>query len=126
MLSIPDMAILGAAALLLFGPEQLPRVLRKAGQVTREIQNTSQTFIREMERAADVQDAPPPPPYEPPPPDPTPVGEKLAEPRDALEHAMAYPEEATKDAEHPAAAPAQPEVAGPVKPHPPSADPAPY
>jgi hypothetical protein len=97
--------------------------LRKAGQVTREIQNTSQSFIREMERAADVQDAPPPPPY-----DPAPVGEKLAEPRDALEHAMAYPEEATHDAEHPAAAPApaQPEVAGPVKPHPPSADPAPY
>ena len=91
MLSIPDMALLGAAALLLFGPEQLPRVARKAGSVMREIQNTSQSFIREMERAADLQDekeaadkAPPyepaayepvpyeaapyePPPYEPPP-----------------------------------------------------------
>ena len=67
MLSIPDMAILGAAALLLFGPEQLPRVARKAGTVMREIQNTSQSFIREMERAADLQDAaakPEPPPYE--------------------------------------------------------------
>ncbi|HZO95436.1 MAG TPA: twin-arginine translocase TatA/TatE family subunit [Candidatus Baltobacteraceae bacterium] len=53
MLSIPDMAILGAAALLFFGPEQLPRVMRKAGTVMREIQNTSQSFIREMERAAD-------------------------------------------------------------------------
>ena len=51
------MAILGAAALLLFGPEQLPRVARKAGNVMREIQNTSQSFIRELERAADVQDA---------------------------------------------------------------------
>jgi sec-independent protein translocase protein TatB len=51
------MAILGAAALLLFGPEQLPRVARKAGSVMREIQNTSQSFIRELERAADVQDA---------------------------------------------------------------------
>ena len=51
------MALLGAAALLLFGPEQLPRVARKAGNVMREIQNTSQSFIREMERAADLQDA---------------------------------------------------------------------
>ena len=51
------MAILGAAALLLFGPEQLPRVARKAGNVMREIQNTSQSFIRELERAADIQDA---------------------------------------------------------------------
>ena len=57
MLSIPDMAILGAAALLLFGPEQLPRVMRKAGSVMRDIQNTSQSFIREMERAADEHDA---------------------------------------------------------------------
>jgi|GEM_PF-555932 len=56
MLSIPDMALLGAAALLLFGPEQLPRVMRKAGTVMRDIQNTSQSFIREMERAADAHD----------------------------------------------------------------------
>ena len=55
------MAILGAAALLLFGPEQLPKVLRKVGQFTREVQNTSQSFIREMERAAE----PEPPPYDP-------------------------------------------------------------
>ena len=97
MLSIPDMALLGAAALLLFGPEQLPRVARKAGGVMREIQNTSQSFIREMERAADLQDAAAKP-YEPPPYDPVPydaaayagtaddeipVGEKLAEPRSA-------------------------------------------
>jgi len=116
MLSIPDMAILSAAALLLFGPEQLPKVLRKVGQFTREVQNTSQSFIREMERAAD----PEPPAHDPygydpvahdvpadeaphavptydtarpsveqpdvPAPDPEPpVGEKLAEPRGALE-----------------------------------------
>jgi sec-independent protein translocase protein TatB len=56
MLSIPDMALLGVAALMLFGPEQLPRVARKAGNVMRDIQNTSQSFIREMERAADLQD----------------------------------------------------------------------
>ena len=72
MLSIPDMALLGAAALLLFGPEQLPRVARKAGNVMREIQNTSQSFIREMERAADLQDEAVKPPYEPPAYDPVP------------------------------------------------------
>jgi sec-independent protein translocase protein TatA len=134
MLSIPDMAILGAAALLLFGPEQLPRILRKAGQVTREIQNTSQAFIREMERAAETQDTAAvqaasaaydsPPPYVPPayePAAPDPVAEKLAEPRDPEEHATARPHEAA-----PPPAPAPPEVAGPEKPHPPPSDPAPY
>jgi Sec-independent protein translocase protein TatA len=114
MFSIPDMALLGAAALMLFGPEQLPRVARRAGNVMREIQNTSQSFIREMERAADVQDdaarkasdpaaAYDPLPYEPvpyddaptmamhaidpPAPDPAapePGSIKLAEPRPAL------------------------------------------
>ena len=53
MLSIPDMALLGAAALMFFGPEQLPKVARKAGMLIRDVQNTSQSFIREMERAAD-------------------------------------------------------------------------
>ena len=72
MLSIPDMAILGAAALLFFGPEQLPRVARKAGNVMREIQNTSQSFIREMERAADIQDAAAAKPSDPPAYDPVP------------------------------------------------------
>ncbi len=74
MLSIPDMAVLGAAALLFFGPEQLPRVARKAGNVMREIQNTSQSFIRELERAADLQDVKDAKPYEPPPYDPVPYG----------------------------------------------------
>ena len=53
MLSIPDMAILGAVALIVFGPDQLPKVARKAGLFMRDVQNTSQAFIREMERAAD-------------------------------------------------------------------------
>jgi len=55
MLSIPDMALLGAAALMFFGPEQLPKVARKVGILVRDVQNTSQSFIREMERAADDQ-----------------------------------------------------------------------
>ncbi len=47
------MAVAGAVALLLFGPDQLPKVARRAGQMIRDVQNTSQSFIREMERAAD-------------------------------------------------------------------------
>lgn len=80
------MAILGGAALLLFGPEQLPKIARRVGGVVREVQNTSQSFIREMERAADLTeekeraeraaalpsvagmpDFPPPESYVPPP-----------------------------------------------------------
>jgi sec-independent protein translocase protein TatA len=53
VLSVPDMAIIGALALLLFGPEQLPRVAKRVGHVVRDVQNTSQAFIRELERAAD-------------------------------------------------------------------------
>ena len=58
MLSVPDIAIIGAVALLVFGPEQLPRVARKFGSVMRDVQNTSQQFIREMERAADEFEPP--------------------------------------------------------------------
>jgi len=58
MFSIPDMAVAAAAALLLFGPDKLPGVARKAGKVIRDIQNTSQSFIREMERAADAAEPP--------------------------------------------------------------------
>lgn len=123
MLSIPDMALLGAAALLLFGPEQLPRVARKAGMFMREVQNTSQSFIREMERAADIPETPSHPSvydpvlteraaeaYDVAAPDPSAdaidAGEFLAEPRPALdrEHAIAdllYPAEPAPQADHP-------------------------
>jgi sec-independent protein translocase protein TatA len=70
MLSIPDMAMLGAAALIFFGPEQLPKVARKVGTIVRDVQNTSQSFIREMEAAADRSDPPPPPPPPAPPVEP--------------------------------------------------------
>lgn len=58
MFSIADMAVAGAVALLLFGPDQLPKVARRAGQLVRDVQNTSQSFIREMERAADDTERP--------------------------------------------------------------------
>ena len=74
MLSITEMAILGVGALLLFGPEQLPGMMKKAGRVIRDVQNTSQSFIREMERAGDDYEAPKyePPRYEAPQPHTTP------------------------------------------------------
>ena len=57
MLSVTEIAILGIGALLLFGPDRLPGIMRKAGHVMRDVQNTSQSFIREMERAADEHEA---------------------------------------------------------------------
>jgi Sec-independent protein translocase protein TatA len=56
------MAILGILALLVFGEQKLPAIMRQAGRIMREVQNTSQSFIREMERAADVNEPPKPPP----------------------------------------------------------------
>jgi Sec-independent protein translocase protein TatA len=58
MFSVADMAVAGAVALILFGPDQLPKVARKAGQLVRDVQNTSQSFIRELERAADEHETP--------------------------------------------------------------------
>jgi len=77
------MLIIGAAALLFFGPDQLPKVAKKAGQAMRDVQNTSQAFLREMERAADEPDHPPmPPPVVTPPPAPV---EPEATPKDSYE-----------------------------------------
>ncbi len=59
MFSFPDVAVVSVIALLLFGPDRLPSLMRQAGRIMREVQNTSQSFIAEMERAADVNEAPP-------------------------------------------------------------------
>jgi len=74
MFSIPDIAVVSVLALLLFGPDQLPKMMRQAGRVMREVQNTSHSFIAEMERAADVSDAKTamPPPMPPSPSETTP------------------------------------------------------
>jgi Sec-independent protein translocase protein TatA len=58
------MAILGILALLVFGEQKLPGIMRQAGRIMREVQSTSQSFIREMERAADLDE---PRKYPPPP-----------------------------------------------------------
>ncbi|MBV8529786.1 MAG: twin-arginine translocase TatA/TatE family subunit [Candidatus Eremiobacteraeota bacterium] len=54
MFSVPDILVVSMLALLLFGPDRLPKLMRQAGRFMREVQNTSQSFIAEMERAADV------------------------------------------------------------------------
>jgi sec-independent protein translocase protein TatA len=119
MLSIPDMAVLGGLALLIFGPDQLPKVARKAGGFMREVQNTSQSFIREMERAADVSEAPkaaPPPVWEPSPP----VAEVVAEPRSAGEAYVdpyaSQPHSAFDPAPPQSDVPERPEIAAPAAP----------
>jgi TatA/E family protein of Tat protein translocase len=73
MFSVPDVLVVSILALLLFGPDRLPKLMRQAGRFMREVQNTSQSFIAEMERAADVPEPPlaPVPPL-PPQPEPKP------------------------------------------------------
>jgi Sec-independent protein translocase protein TatA len=60
--------VVSVLALLLFGPDKLPGMMRQAGRMMREVQNTSHSFIAEMERAADVDQHPMPPPMPPTPP----------------------------------------------------------
>lgn len=69
MFSIPDVLVVSVLALMLFGPDRLPKVMRQAGRFMREVQNTSHSFVAEMERAADATEPHvPPPPPEPPEP----------------------------------------------------------
>jgi len=58
MFSIPDILVVSILALLLFGPDRLPKVMRQAGRFMRDVQQTSNSFIAEMERAAEMQEAP--------------------------------------------------------------------
>jgi TatA/E family protein of Tat protein translocase len=60
MFSVPDILVVSILALLLFGPDRLPKVMRQAGRFMRDVQQTSQSFIAEMERAADLHEPPPP------------------------------------------------------------------
>jgi TatA/E family protein of Tat protein translocase len=60
MFSVPDVLVVSILALLLFGPDRLPKVMRQAGRFMRDVQHTSQSFIAEMERAADAHEPAPP------------------------------------------------------------------
>jgi len=69
MFSVPDILVISVLALLLFGPDRLPKMMRQAGRLMREVQNTSQSFVAEMVRAADVPEHPPAAPPTVPPDD---------------------------------------------------------
>jgi TatA/E family protein of Tat protein translocase len=101
MFSVPDILVVSVLALLLFGPDRLPKLMRQAGRFMREVQNTSHGFISEMERAADLADNPVPP-YRPP----------AAEPATAPAH---EPGGETVTHEH-EAAPETAQPSGPVTP----------
>jgi TatA/E family protein of Tat protein translocase len=75
MFSVPDMLVVSILALLLFGPDRLPGLMRQAGRFMREVQSTSQAFVSEMERAADTAEPAPAVPALPPHPPPAPPPE---------------------------------------------------
>jgi sec-independent protein translocase protein TatB len=75
MLSPSDTALVFLLALLLFGPEQLPRIARQLGEAMRHMQSTTQTFMNEMERAARVAEMKPIEKAPEPVPAPTPPSE---------------------------------------------------
>lgn len=62
MFSVPDILVVSVLALLLFGPDRLPKVMRQAGRFMRDVQSTSHAFIAEMERAAEASEPQPAPP----------------------------------------------------------------
>jgi TatA/E family protein of Tat protein translocase len=61
MLSPSDTILIFVVALLLFGPEHLPKIARQLGEAMRHVQSTTNSFMSEMERAASASDRPSPP-----------------------------------------------------------------
>lgn len=61
MLSPSDTILIFVVALLLFGPEHLPKIARQVGDAMRHVQNTTNSFMAEMDRAASASDRPSPP-----------------------------------------------------------------
>lgn len=74
--------VVSVLALLLFGPDQLPKIMRQAGRVMRDVQNTSHSFIAEMERAADVGESKMNESTVPPPMPPSPSPSEIRPPTD--------------------------------------------
>ena len=94
MLSPSDTAIVFVLALLLFGPEQLPKLARQLGEAMRHIQNTTNTFMLEMERAAD---APAPHVHASAPVEAPPARDELPMPLDGPQEAPGPEAEAAPD-----------------------------
>jgi TatA/E family protein of Tat protein translocase len=66
MLSPSDTILIFVVALLLFGPEQVPKIARQLGDAMRHVQNTTSSFMAEMDRAAAAADIKSQPVWEPP------------------------------------------------------------
>ncbi|HEY6359281.1 MAG TPA: twin-arginine translocase TatA/TatE family subunit [Vicinamibacterales bacterium] len=66
MLSPSDTILIFVVALLLFGPEQVPKIARQLGDAMRHVQNTTSSFMAEMDRAAAAAEIKSQPVWEPP------------------------------------------------------------
>ena len=69
---LPEMAVIGAVALLVFGPKRLPELGRTLGKTLKGFQSASKEFEREINKAMadpEVSEDPPKPAEELPPSD---------------------------------------------------------
>jgi Tat protein translocase TatB subunit len=60
-LSIVEIVVVFAVALVVLGPERFPDLLRTAGKIMRELRSASNEVIRELTEALDEQPRRPPP-----------------------------------------------------------------
>ena len=59
-IGLPEMAVIGAVALLVFGPKRLPEFGRTLGKTLKGFQVSSKEFEREISKAmAEPEDLPP-------------------------------------------------------------------
>ena len=57
---LPEMAVIGAVALLVFGPKRLPELGRTLGKTLKGFQSASKEFEREISKAmAEPEELPP-------------------------------------------------------------------
>jgi len=65
-IGLPEMAVIGAVALLVFGPKRLPEFGRTLGKTLKGFQTASKEFEREINKAmADPEELPPSSPSDP-------------------------------------------------------------
>ena len=65
-IGLPEMAVIGAVALLVFGPKRLPEFGRTLGKTLKGFQTASKEFEREISKAmADPEELPPSSPSDP-------------------------------------------------------------
>ena len=65
-IGLPEMAVIGAIALLVFGPKRLPEFGRTLGKTLKGFQTASKEFEREISKTmADPEELPPSSPPDP-------------------------------------------------------------